>query len=92
MLMQILGRFSVEFTIILVVIIVNLIPFIFRYRYKMALKSIEFKIVWDADWMVNFPGRYKNKSNDEISKKIKEIFKTPTGRQIAEELFVNQRG
>ena len=48
----------------------------------------EFKIVWDADWMVNFPGRHRGMSNGEKEAAIEGIFKTKKGRQLARQMFL----
>jgi beta-glucanase (GH16 family) len=48
----------------------------------------EFAAVWDADWLVNFPGRYRDKSNAERETLIKEIFKTARGKSMALGMFL----
>jgi len=48
----------------------------------------EFKAVWDADWMVNFPGRYRKKSNEERARLIDEIFMTLHGKYLARRAFL----
>lgn len=50
----------------------------------------EFQAVWDADWLVNFPGRYRDKSNDQKQKLIDEIFKTARGKTLARSMFVDE--
>ncbi|MCP4712083.1 MAG: HD domain-containing protein [Planctomycetes bacterium] len=50
--------------------------------------TIEFKILWDADWMINFPNRNRNKSPQEITNTINEIFKTNKGKQLALKTFI----
>jgi beta-glucanase (GH16 family) len=49
----------------------------------------EFAAVWDADWLVNFPGRYRDKSNEEREGLIEEIFKTVRGKSMALGMFGN---
>ncbi len=51
------------------------------------IDTIEFRIVWDADWLVNIPEEFPDKGKETLQKRIDEIFKTNTGRQIAAELF-----
>jgi beta-glucanase (GH16 family) len=48
----------------------------------------EFKAVWDADWMVNFPGRYRNTSDDERRRLIDTTFMTLHGKQLATREFL----
>jgi hypothetical protein len=50
--------------------------------------TLEFKILWDADWLVNFPGRHREASNDEKASAIEKIFKTSRGKELAQEMFL----
>jgi len=51
----------------------------------------EFKIVWDADWLVNLPDEFSNVSEAKLKEIIDKIFKTGKGKQLAIELFVNKK-
>ena len=42
-----------------------------------------FRIVYDADWLVNLNDEYGHKSKDELSRIIEKVFLTPTGKRIA---------
>jgi len=48
----------------------------------------EFKIVWDADWLVNIPDEYDLGDKQKLEKLIKKVFKTDKGREVALNLFV----
>lgn len=50
--------------------------------------TVEFKILWDADWLVNFPGRHRDASAQEKTLAIEEIFKTERGKELAREMFL----
>ncbi|MBW2647840.1 MAG: HD domain-containing protein [Deltaproteobacteria bacterium] len=52
------------------------------------IDTIEFRIVWDADWLVNIPADFPDKEKDALQKLIDKIFKTQRGHQIAVELFL----
>jgi len=52
------------------------------------IDTIEFRIVWDADWLVNIPTEFANASNEKLQEIIDKTFKTDEGRRIAAELFV----
>lgn len=52
------------------------------------VNTLEFKILWDADWLVNFPRRHQDASREEKASAIEEIFKTERGRQLAREMFL----
>jgi len=50
--------------------------------------TIEFRIVWDADWLVNLPVDFTDTSKEKLKEIIDKTFKTCKGRQIAVESFV----
>jgi len=50
----------------------------------------EFRIVWDADWLVNLPEDHPGLTGEKLEAKLDKIFKTETGKRIARERFVNQ--
>ena len=53
------------------------------------IDTLEFKILWDADWLVNVPEEFADKQRDQLQKLIDKIFRTKTGRQTAVELFLS---
>jgi hypothetical protein len=52
------------------------------------INSIEFRIVWDADQIVNLPEDSSRVSNEKLQEIIDKKFKTDEARRIASELFV----
>ena len=48
----------------------------------------EFRIVWDADWLVNIPEEHAGTSREKLAKLCARVFKTPKGRTLAEELLL----
>lgn len=58
-----------------------------RYSAK-HIDTIEFKIVWDADWLARFEKQFPNATRVEIKELIESTFKTKKGRQIATERFI----
>ena len=52
------------------------------------IDTIEFRIVWDADRLVNIPEEFPNAGNEKLQELIDKVFKTNKGRQTAAELFV----
>jgi HD superfamily phosphodiesterase len=52
------------------------------------IDTIEFRVIWDADWLVNFPEEFANTSEEKRRQMVNRIFKTLRGRQIAEKLFI----
>lgn len=55
-----------------------------------TVKTIEFQIVWDADGLVNHAGRKLGSSDEEISRKIEQLFRTPNGKKMAREMFITK--
>lgn len=55
------------------------------------IDTIEFRILWDADWLVNIPGEYPNADPDRLRSLIEKVFKTETGKAIAIRLFLQQK-
>ena len=53
------------------------------------VNTIEFKILWDADWLVNFPRRFRDASAQEKAAAIERTFKTERGRALATAKFLD---
>ncbi|MFH1739057.1 MAG: HD domain-containing protein, partial [bacterium] len=51
------------------------------------IDTLEFRIIWDADWLVNFPEGFARTSRDNRESRIGKIFRTPAGRAKAQALF-----
>jgi len=58
---------------------------------KNTVATIEFKILWDADALVNLERRRANTSKEKFRRIIEETFRTKKGLQIAKELFLGQK-
>jgi putative nucleotidyltransferase with HDIG domain len=52
------------------------------------IDTLEFRIIWDADWLVNLPEQYTDADKEKLKQIIDKIFKTQKGRQIAIEQFL----
>ncbi len=52
------------------------------------INTIEFKIIWDSDWIVNIPDEFDINDKNKIQGIIKKVFKTETGKGIAENLLL----
>jgi hypothetical protein len=51
------------------------------------IDTTEFKILWDADYLVNIPDNYPNASKEKLQEIIDKTFKTHQGHKIAIEQF-----
>jgi HD superfamily phosphodiesterase len=52
------------------------------------IDTLEFKILWDADWLVNIPEEFPDAGRGKLQNLIDKVFKTHRGRQIAIESFL----
>lgn len=52
------------------------------------IDTSEFRIVWDADWLVNIPLDFPNASEEKLQKIVNKVFRTSEGYKIAKELFL----
>lgn len=52
------------------------------------IDTLEFRVVYDADWLVNIPDECPNMSKDKLKNFIEKVFKTDKGRQSAKEMFL----
>jgi hypothetical protein len=47
------------------------------------IDTLEFRILWDADWLVNIPEEYPDHTPEKLTALIHKVFKTPSGRKLA---------
>ncbi|MHC4432232.1 MAG: HD domain-containing protein [Planctomycetota bacterium] len=52
------------------------------------IDTTEFRVIWDADWLVNIPVDFPDATDKDLQAIIEKRFKTREGRRIAEELFL----
>ena len=52
------------------------------------IDTTEFRIIWDADNIVNFQEELEDASRERIEKIIKKVFKTNTGHRMASEFLI----
>jgi hypothetical protein len=53
------------------------------------IDTLEFRVIWDADWLVNIPDECGKMSKDKLKGFIEKVFKTDTGRQLAKEIYLH---
>jgi hypothetical protein len=56
-----------------------------------GIDTPEFRILWDADWMVNFPEVFGKLTTEQRMSRIEKMFRTETGKKMAKALFSEQR-
>ncbi|MFC1650206.1 alpha/beta fold hydrolase [Candidatus Latescibacterota bacterium] len=52
------------------------------------IDTLEFRILWDSDWLVNFPNDSQDTGAEKLKSMIERIFKTDSGKKKALELFI----
>jgi HD superfamily phosphodiesterase len=50
--------------------------------------NLNFRILYDADWLVNLPDEYDIRDKEKIALAIDNIFLTSSGRRIAREIYL----
>lgn len=53
------------------------------------INTLNFNILWDADWLVNMKDECSMNNKSKMSKIIIKIFRTATGRQLAEKIYLH---
>ncbi len=48
-----------------------------------------FRVIWDADWLVNMGDEMDLDDTRNLQKTIEKIFMTPTGKGLAEEMYLH---
>ena len=51
------------------------------------IDTLEFRVLWDADWLVNLQEDFAGVGEPRRRAMIEKVFRTDTGRQLARELF-----
>jgi putative nucleotidyltransferase with HDIG domain len=72
-------------------VLAHICKIIANHHSAKDVDTLEFRIVWDADWLVNLPTDFAGTSEAELKQIIEERFKTQKGRQMAMNLFVKNQ-
>ncbi len=62
-----------------------------NHHSNRGIDTPEFKILWDADWLVNLPDEFPDLDIINLEKKIDKIFKTPAGKLRATDIFLQRK-
>ena len=52
------------------------------------LTTLNVKILYDADWLVNLSDEYDCRDKEKLAKKIKKIFLTGEGKRVAKQIWL----
>ena len=58
------------------------------HHHVTGLDTPEFRILWDADWLVNIPDEYPGWEPARLRPIVEKVFRTATGRRMAESQFL----
>jgi hypothetical protein len=53
------------------------------------VETDNFRVIWDADWLVNIPDELNLDDTEKLEKSIERVFMTPTGRKLAQEEYLS---
>jgi len=62
-----------------------------NYHTAGDIDTTEFRIIWDADCLVNIPAEYKDMDSRKLSDLIGRVFKTRKGAVLAEKFFPGEQ-
>ncbi len=48
------------------------------------IDTLEFRIIWDSDWLVNIPEEHAGASHEKLQRLADRVFRTKEGRRLAE--------
>ena len=54
------------------------------------IDTAEFRIIWDADWLVNIPDMYAGSDSHRLQQVVAKVFRTGEGKKIATRLFLTE--
>lgn len=69
-------------------IIKEICEIISSHHSKGEINTLNFKVIWDADWLVNLKDEYELKDIQKIKNIISKVFLTQTGKKIAERVYL----
>jgi len=83
---EILAKYDLDETVV-----EHICRIIANHHSAKDIDTLEFRIVWDADRLVNISEEFPDKVREKLQEFIGKVFKTYKGRQIAVELFLETK-
>lgn len=68
----------------------QILEIIANHHSAKDIDTVEFRCVWDADWLVNIPVEMPDASPEKIRNTVDRVFKTDTGRKIADDVLLEE--
>ncbi len=66
----------------------HVLKIIANHHSAKDVDTLEFRVLWDADWLVNVPDEYPDADKETLERKIEKIFKTGAGKALAYKTFL----
>lgn len=54
------------------------------------VKTLDFQVLYEADWLVNLKDDYDLQDKSKLEKIINKVFRTPRGQALARKIYLNQ--
>jgi len=70
-------------------VVEHICKIIANHHSAKEIDTLEFRCVWDADWLVNIPEIFEGADKQRLEDIINGTFKTQKGHELAMALFVN---
>jgi len=68
----------------------HIVKIIANHHSARDIDTREFRVLWDADWLVNIPDEVGLDDPGRVERCIERVFKTATGRRLAESLYLKR--
>jgi HD superfamily phosphodiesterase len=66
----------------------HVLKIIANHHTARDIDTPEFRILWDADWLVNIPEEFLEASPEQLQHRIDRLFKTQSGREKAYQIYL----
>ena len=66
----------------------HVLKIIANHHSAKDIDTLEFRILWDADWLVNLPAEFPDMDKQKLEALVEKIFKTASGRETARRLYL----
>jgi len=66
----------------------HVLAIIAEHHSAKTIDTREFRVLWDADWLVNIPDEFDLEEKTSLGALVVKVFKTAAGREMAEKKFL----
>jgi hypothetical protein len=69
-------------------VVEHVLAIIAEHHSDKTIDTREFRVLWDADWLVNIPDEFDLEEKTSLGALVVKVFKTAAGREMAEKKFL----